>query len=116
MTALTPPEREDYRAHIAEAIRETHLAIRKAMRYIRRHEDGPVTMYHALKVIAKRVTDIQLEASYQSAELERMQKLTAEAYEQRDEAIRQRDLALSLLNSRKKRRRRRRQGPFTRSD
>ena len=108
MTKLTPPQPEDYRAVIAQAIREARLAIRQALGYIRRQEDGPVTMHHALKRIDKRVTDIELEVAYLSKENERLQTIAKEACEQRDEAMRQRDEAMRLVNHRKKRLRRRR--------
>ena len=103
MTKLTIPAPTDYRALIAHAVQETRRAIRQAMGYIRRQEDGPVTMYHALKVIDKRVLDFQLEASYLTEENDRLRVIAAQAVEQMEEAIRQRDYALSLLSDEERR-------------
>ena len=98
MTKLTIPAPTDYRALIAHAVQEARRAIRQTIGYIRRHEDGPVTMRHALNVIDKRVMNIQLEASFLTDENDRLRVIAAEAVEQMEEALRQRDYALSLLS------------------
>ena len=105
MTTLQLPEPDDYRSTIANAIRETRQLITETLGYIAQQEDGPVTMHHALTSIGHAVTDIQLEASYLSAETERWRMIAAKALEQRDEALRQRDTLLGLLSGVKLRRR-----------
>ena len=99
MNDLTLPQPDDYRSTIDQAIRETRQAIKEALGYIERQEDGPVTMHYALKDIDNTVTAIQCEVSYLSGALERFQAITAKALEQRDEALRQRDILIDLLTS-----------------
>src|SRR5215472_2834711 len=100
------PEPEDYRSAIANAIRQTRQLVKEALGYIKRQEDGPVTMRYALRDINKAVDDIQFEASYLTDELDRWRALATKAMEQRDEAVRQRDILLSYLTRTWKHRRR----------
>jgi hypothetical protein len=106
MNDLQLPEPEDYRSAIAQAIREARHAIQEVLGYIKRQEDGPVTMTYALRDIDKTVDDIQFEASYLAGESERWRVIAAKALEQRDEALRQRDILLGYLSSGRKRRHR----------
>jgi hypothetical protein len=89
-------QEEDYRATIDQAIRETRHAIKEALGYIERQEDGPLTMRHALKDIDKSVTAIEGEVWYLSGALDRLQSIAAKLLEQRDEALRQRDLLIAV--------------------
>ena len=75
------PEPEDYRATIAQAVGETRHLIQEALGYIKRQEDGPLTMDAALQAIDQAVTDIQLEVSYLSGALERYRAVNAKALE-----------------------------------
>jgi hypothetical protein len=105
MIDLQLPEPEDYRSAIMQVIHETRHAIKQALGYIKRQEDGPVTMTYALKKIDKVVTDLQVEASYMSGEADRWRDIAAKALEQRDEALRQRDILLGYLIAGRKRHR-----------
>lgn len=105
MSEITLPEPEDYRSTIEQAIRETRQAIIDALGYIERQEDGPVTMHYALKDIDKSVTAIECELWYLSGALERLQVIAGQVLEQRDEALRQRDILIGLLSTGKKRHR-----------
>ena|SRR5258708_5219954 len=96
MNDMVLPQDEDYRSTIEQAIRETRLAIREALGYIERQEDGPLTMRHALKDIDQSVTAIECEVWYLSGALDRFQKIAAKLLEQRDEALRQRDLLIAV--------------------
>jgi hypothetical protein len=87
---------EDYRTTIEQIIRETRQAIQEATGYIERQEDGPLTMRHALKDIDKSVTAIECEVWYLSGALDRLQAIAAKLLEQRDEALRQRDLLIAI--------------------
>jgi hypothetical protein len=86
------PADEDYRVVLEQCIHEAYAAIREANGYIDRQEDGPFTMRMALRDIEKRVSAIQAEMWYLTGALDRYQAITAIVIEQRDEAIRQRDL------------------------
>ena len=96
MNDIMLPQEEDYRAEIRVAIRETRQAIKEALGYIERQEDGPITMRHALKDIDKSVTAIEGEASYLTGELKRLRLIASTLLKQRDEALRQRDLLIAL--------------------
>ncbi len=96
MNDIILPQEEDYRSTIEQAIRETRQAIQEALGYIKRQEDGPLTMRHALKDIDKSVTAIEGEVWYLSGALDRFQALAAKLLEQRDEALRQRDLLIAI--------------------
>jgi hypothetical protein len=96
MNDIMLPQEEDYRSTIEQAIHETRQAIREALGYIERQEDGPLTMRHALKDIDKSVTAIECEVWYLSGALDRFQKIAAKLLEQRDEALRQRDLLIAI--------------------
>ena len=90
------PEDEDFRVVIEQTIRDTRQAIQEALGYIERQEDGPVTMRHALKDIDQSVTAIECEVWYLSSALDRLQAIAAKLLEQRDEALRQRDLLIAV--------------------
>jgi hypothetical protein len=87
---------EDYRSTIEQTIREARQAIREALGYIERQEDGPLTMRHALTDIDKSVTAIECEVWYLSGALDRLQAIATKLLEQRDEALRQRDLLIAV--------------------
>jgi len=95
------PEDEDFRAVIEQAIRDTRQAIQEALGYIERQEDGPVTMRYALTDIDKAVTAIECETWYLSGALDRFQTIAAKLLEQRDEALRQRDLLIAVSGLRR---------------
>ena len=90
------PEDEEFQVVINHAIRDTRQAIQEALGYIERQEDGPITMRHALKDIDTSVTAIECEVWYLSGALDRLQALAAKLLEQRDEALRQRDLLIAV--------------------
>lgn len=96
MNDIILPQEEDYRSTIEQAIRETRQAIQKALGYIERQEDGPLTMRHALKDIDKSVTAIEGEVSYLTGELQRLRIIASTLLKQRDEALRQRDLLIAI--------------------
>jgi hypothetical protein len=96
MNDIVLPQEEDYRSTIEQAIRETRQAIREALGYIQRQEDGPLTMRCALKDIDQSVTAIECEVWYLSGALDRFQAIVAKLLEQRDEALRQRDLLIAV--------------------
>jgi hypothetical protein len=96
MNDIILPQEEDYRAEIRVVIRETQQAIREALGYIERQEDGPLTMRHALKDIDQNVTAIECEVSYLTGELQRLRLIASTLLKQRDEAVRQRDLLIAL--------------------
>lgn len=96
MNDIVLPQEEDYRTTIEQAIRETRHAIKEALGYIERQEDGPLTMRYALKDIDKSVTAIEGEVWYLSGALDRLQAIAAKLLEQRDEALRQRDLLIAV--------------------
>jgi hypothetical protein len=64
MSDIILPQEEDYCVEIRVAIRETRQAIREALGYIERQEDGPLTMRYALKDIDTNVTAIEYEVGY----------------------------------------------------
>src|SRR5438105_3643243 len=96
MNDIILPQEEDYRTTIEQTICETRHAIKEALGYIERQEDGPLTMRHALKDIDKSVTNIEYEVWYLSGALDRLQAIAAKLLEQRDEALRQRDLLIAV--------------------
>jgi hypothetical protein len=96
MNDIILPQDEDYRSTIEQTIRETRQAIREALGYIERQEDGPLTMRHALKGIDQSVTAIECEVWYLSGALDRLQAIAAKLLAQRDEALRQRDLLIAV--------------------
>jgi hypothetical protein len=96
MNDLVLPQEEIYRSTIEQTIRETRQAIREALGYIERQEDGPLTMRHALKDIDQSVTAIEYEVWYLSGALDRLQSIAAKLRDQRDEALRQRDLLIAI--------------------
>ena len=96
MNDIILPQDEDYRAEIRLAIRETRQAIKEALGYIERQEDGPITMRHALKDIDTNLTAIEGEVSYLTGELQRLRLIASTLLKQRDEALRQRDLLIAI--------------------
>ena len=86
---------------INQAIRDTRQTIHEALGYIERQEDGPVTMRYALTDIDKTVTAIECEAWYLSGALDRLQAIAAKLLEQRNEALRQRDLLIAAFGVRR---------------
>jgi len=96
MNDIILPQEEDYRAEIRIAIRDTRQAIKEALGYIERQEDGPLTMRHALKDIDKNVTAIEGEVGYLTGELQRLRLIASTLLKQRDEALRQRDLLIAI--------------------
>jgi hypothetical protein len=96
MNDVILPQEEDYRAEIRATIHETRQAIKQALGYIERQEDGPLTMRHALKDIEKSVSAIECDASYLTSELKRLRIIAGKLLQQRDEALRQRDLLIAV--------------------
>ena len=96
MKDLIPPQEEDYHVVIDQRIGETRQAIKQALGYIKRQEDGPLTMRAALKKIDKTVDAIEGEMLYLTGALDRLEAIAAKLLEQRDEALRQRDLLIAV--------------------
>lgn len=96
MNDIILPQEEDYRVVIDQRIEETRRVIKQALGYIKRQEDGPLTMRAALKKIDKTVTSIEDEVRYLTSALDRLEAIAAKLLEQRDEALRQRDLLIAV--------------------
>ena len=96
MNDIVPPQEEDYRVVIDQRIGEIRRAIKRALGYIKRQEDGPLTMRAALKKIGKTVDAIEGEVQYLTGALDRLEAIAAKLLEQRDEALRQRDLLIAV--------------------
>jgi hypothetical protein len=96
MNSPSPLQTYDYRAEIDQAIQETHQAIEEAFGYIERQEDGPVTMRHALTAIDTRLSAIETEVCCLVGTVDRLHTIALKLLEQRDEALRQRDLLIAL--------------------
>jgi len=88
------PEAEDYRAEIERMIRETQYVVDEMIGYIERQEDGPLTMRCALREMEQKISAIKIEAQYMAGSLNKLQTIAGKLMEQRDEAIRQRDLLM----------------------
>jgi hypothetical protein len=83
---------------IEKVLNETREAIQAALTLIDNQEDGPITMRAALKDIYSRVDDIETEFAYLSSTTNYLNAIALKLLEQRDEAVRQRDMLLALLN------------------
>ncbi|MEP7284853.1 MAG: hypothetical protein ABI947_03690 [Chloroflexota bacterium] len=90
-------------AYIKQAIQETHAAVEEALGFIERQEDGPFTMTIALKDIDSQVDAIETQAICLLGAVESLHSIAARLLEQRDEAIRQRNLLVALYHSKKRR-------------
>ena len=77
----------DPRAYLQKLIDETNKAILQAQGYIKRQEDGPVTMYHALKKIARRLAAVEVEVAIILSTLEGYEDLVAIMTQQRNDAV-----------------------------
>ncbi|MEP7288097.1 MAG: hypothetical protein ABI947_20270 [Chloroflexota bacterium] len=91
-----PPER-NHRANIDQAIKATRAVIEEAVGYIERQEDGPLTMRFALRDIEQKVDLLETEACCALVTLDEMNEIALTLREQRDEAIRQYEVILSLF-------------------
>ena len=78
-------------------IDEAHRLVARAIGYIRRQEDGPMTMRHALEEINEAVAAIRWEGNHLTAKVKELERLVAEASTQRDDALQQRDFLLKVL-------------------
>ncbi len=96
MSDSAPLQVFDYRADIERAVRETRQAIREALGYIERQEDGPFTMRCALQEIDNRLGAIETEVSCLVGTTDRLRAIALKLMEQRDEALRQRDLLIAV--------------------
>ncbi len=96
MSNTSPLQLFDYRADIEKAVRETRSAIQEALGYIERQEDGPFTMRCALQQIDSRLSAIETEVSCLVGTADRLQAFALKLMEQRDEALRQRDLLIAV--------------------
>jgi hypothetical protein len=85
-----------YRADIEKAVRETRQAIREALGFIDRQEDGPFTMRCALREIDDRLSAIETEVCCLAGTADRLHAIAMKLMEQRDEALRQRDLLIAV--------------------
>ncbi len=86
----------DHRADIEKAVRETRSAIQEALGYIDRQEDGPFTMRCALQEIDNRLSAIETEVCCLVGTADRLHAIALKLMEQRDEALRQRDLLIAV--------------------
>ena len=81
---------------INTVLEQVRAAIEEALGYIERQEDGPLTMRLALKAIRQQVDALEDEVyglHYTAASLNR---IAIRLREQRDEALRQRDLLVAV--------------------
>lgn len=85
-----------YRADIEKAVCETRSAIHEALGYIDRQEDGPFTMRCALREIEEHLSAIETEVSCVVGAVDRLHAILRKLMEQRDEALRQRDLLIAV--------------------
>jgi len=88
------PEQEDYRAVMDQTIKDMRQAIHEAFGYIERQEDGPLTMTYVLRKAEKRLSAVECESWYITSQINRLHTIITKLLEQRDEAIRQRDLLM----------------------
>ena len=100
MTSTAPMQIFDHRADVETAIRETRQAIQDSLGYIDRQEDGPFTMRIALKEIDDRLNAIETEVSCLVGSIDRFHAIALKLMEQRNEALRQRDLLIAVLGLR----------------
>ena len=98
-----PESESELYARIKLTIQETHAAVEEALGFIERQEDGPFTMTVALKDIDSQVDAIATEVSCLMGSVEVLHTVAAKLRDQRDEALRQRDLLLALIHTKKRR-------------
>ncbi len=96
MSDTAPLQLFDYCADIEQAVNETRQAIREALGFIDRQEDGPFTMRCALQEIDSRLSAIETEVSCLVGTTDRLHAIALKLMEQRDEALRQRDLLIAV--------------------
>lgn len=84
----------DYRAEIELAVRETRRVIDEALGYIRRQEDGPMTMRHSLQEIKAQVDILESELYELYYNAENLNRIIERVSRQRDETIRQREMVM----------------------
>jgi hypothetical protein len=96
MSDSAPWQLFNYRSDIEKAVRETRSAIQEALGYIDRQEDGPFTMRCALQEIDNRLSAIETEVCCLVGTTDRLQAIAMKLMEQRDEALRQRDLLIAV--------------------
>lgn len=80
-----------------ELIDEAHQAIEHALELIRNQEDGPFTMTIALREIDQQICAIENALSYWKGGLQRAKDFALKLRGQRDEAVRQRDHVIEML-------------------
>lgn len=84
-------------AQAAQALEAARAAIVEGLRLIEDQEDGPFTMRCQIKAIDERVDDIERQVSRLTCALEGWSKVATRLESQRDEALRQRDLLIALI-------------------
>ncbi|MEP7289839.1 MAG: hypothetical protein ABI947_29160 [Chloroflexota bacterium] len=91
------PSSPDYDPRLDRAIQATRAAIEEALGFIKRQEDGPLTMTFALRDIDEQVDAIETEVWCVVVALDNMNEVVARLSHQRDEAMRQYNTLLSLF-------------------
>jgi hypothetical protein len=87
----------EYKVAIEAAIRDTRQAIEEAIDLINNHEDGPATMRAALNDIEQHLSDVETEVSCMEHSYQDVLVLMARINQQRDEALKQRSIAVRQL-------------------
>jgi hypothetical protein len=87
----------EYKVSIEAAMRETRQAINDAIELINNHEDGPATMRSALNEIEQYLSNVETEVSCMEHSYQDVLALMARVNGQRDEALKQRNIALRQL-------------------
>jgi len=115
MSNSSLPQEYAYRAEVEKAIRKTTEAIEAAFGHIERQEDGPITMRYALKEIDNGLSEVENQISYLIGTLLSANDFTAQMIEQRDNAIRERDRLMAMIDTKARRAHRRKGSPGDKS-
>lgn len=86
-----------FQAQAERAIEDARAAIAEGLRLIEDQEDGPFTMRCQIKEIDERVDDIERRVFSLGMVMERWEEIATRLEQQRDEAIRQRDLLIAVI-------------------
>jgi septal ring factor EnvC (AmiA/AmiB activator) len=79
------------------AIEDARAAIAESLRLIADQEDRPNTMRCQIKEIDERVDDIERRVSALGMVMDRWEEIATRLEQQRDEALRQRDLLMAVI-------------------
>ena len=77
----------DFRGYIQKLLDETYKALDEAVGYIKRQEDGPITMRYALEKIRRRLAAVEVEINALTSTNEANEVLMEELTQQRNDAV-----------------------------